>query len=62
MEYEGFSKSDYPGTLWLWVDAGGQENLLLAREFTVSTQDLMGVKIVNVRIAASLVALAALMR
>lgn len=56
-----YQKTVYPGTLWLWVDTGGQENLLLAREFTVFTQDLLGVKIVNVRIAAGLVALAALM-
>ncbi len=55
-----YQKAVYPGTLWLWMNSSGQENLLLAREFTISSQYFLGVRIMYVRITASLVTLAAL--
>lgn len=56
-----YQEVEYPGILWLWVETGGEENLLLSREFSIEAQEFLGIKILNVRIAACLVALAALM-
>lgn len=55
-----YQNTVYPGTFWLWMNTGDQEKLLLAREFSISSQYFMGVKIMYVRIAAILVAVAAL--
>lgn len=55
-----YQNTVYPGTFWLWMNTGDQEKLLLAREFSISSQYIMGMKIMYVRIAAILVALAAL--
>ncbi len=51
----------YPGILWLWLESDGEENLLLAREFSISARNFLGVQAMILRITACLVALVSMM-
>lgn len=57
----GYQASIYPGTLWLWIETDEGHQLLMAREFTIPARDLFGIRLMNYRIAAGLIALAGLM-
>lgn len=52
---------DYPGTLWLWIEGDSGKELLLARDFTISSCFLMGTQILFLRIGTGLIGLAGLM-
>ena len=48
--------AQYPGTLWIWIDAGNGRELLLAKDFLVASGFYLGTRIANFRIAYGIAA------
>lgn len=42
--------AEYPGTLWIWIDAGEGQELLLAKDIRVESSLYLGAKIAIIRI------------
>lgn len=47
--------ANYPATLWLWLETGERQELLLAKEFRVESVLFLGSRIATIRIAAGIV-------
>jgi hypothetical protein len=51
---------DYPGTLWIWADAGEGKDLVMAKDFQVRSKFYLGARVAYFRIAYGVMAAVAI--